>query len=338
MKLQRRAFFKQSAASLAVLPFFMSTKSSAASMESAKFVDVDGIRTSYFEGGSGDPMVLIHGGQCGSKVSANCWRPIFDHLASHFHLYAVDKLGQGYTDNPKSDAHYSMEAVIQHVHRFMKTLGIQNVNLVGHSRGALPAANIATEHPEMVQNLILFNSRTLAPDDPAADRRPRAAPPPPAAAPPPPTKGSIRQSLLSDPSVFHKDYVTDDYVEAELRVALLPKRKEAEKRMQELTSRWLKLNPEKVKENPRIGGRWWYDEVKRETWEGMKAGRLKAPTLLLWAHNDPPGRHTFGISLYNIISSVVDRTQLHVFNHCGHYAFQEYPGEVTEQMVSFIKG
>jgi len=44
-----------------------------------------------------------------------------------------------------------------------------------------------------------------------------------------------------------------------------------------------------------------------------------------------------GISLYNIISVVVDRTQLHVFNHCGHYAFQEYPHEVTEQMVSFIK-
>ena len=337
MKLQRRAFFKQSVAGLAVLPFFTSTKSYAAPMGNARFVDVDGIRTSYFEGGSGEPMVLVHGGHFGSTVSANCWRPIFDHLASHFHVYAVDKLGQGYTDNPKSDAHYSMEAVIQHLYRFMKTLGLQNVHLVGHSRGALPAAAVATEHPEMVENLILFNSRTLAPDDPAADRRLRAATPPPAAVTLPPTKESIRESLLSDPSVFHKDYVTDDFVEAELRVALLLKRKEAEKRMQELTSRWVKLNPEKVKENPRIGGRWWYDEVKRETLEGMKAGRLQAPTLLLWAHNDPPGRHTFGISLYNIISVVVDRTQLHVFNHCGHYAFQEYPHEVTEQMVSFIK-
>ena len=165
----------------------------------------------------------------------------------------VDKLGQGYTDNPRRDTDYTMAAVIQHLYRFIKTLGIQNVHLVGHSRGALPAAAVATEHPEMVENLILFNSRTLAPDDPAADRRPRAATPPPAAAPSPPTRESIRQSLLSNPSVFHKDYVTDDYVEAELRVALLPKRKEAEKKMLELTARWLQLNPEKVKENPRIG-------------------------------------------------------------------------------------
>lgn len=243
MKLQRRAFFKQSVAGLAVLPFFTSTKSYAAPMGSARFVDVDGIRTSYFEGGSGEPMVLVHGGHFGSTVSANCWRPIFDHLASHFHVYVVDKLGQGYTDNPESDAHYSMEAVIQHLYQFMKTLGVQNVHLVGHSRGALPAAAVATEHPEMVENLILFNSRTLAPDDPAADRRPRAATPPPAAVPSPPTRESIRQSLLSNPSVFHKEYVTDDYVEAELRVALLPKRKEAEKKMLELTARLGQAQP-----------------------------------------------------------------------------------------------
>ena len=62
MKLQRRAFFKQSVAGLAVLPFFASTKSDAAPMGNAQFVDVDGIRTSYFEGGSGEPMVLVHGG------------------------------------------------------------------------------------------------------------------------------------------------------------------------------------------------------------------------------------------------------------------------------------
>ena len=152
-------------------------------------------------------------------------------------MYVVDKLGQGYTDNPKSDAHYTMEAVIEHLYRFMKTLGIQKVHLVSHSRGALPAAAVATEDPEMVENLVLFNSRTLAPDDPAADRRPRAATPPPAAAPSPPSRESIRQSLLSNPSVFHKEYVTDAYVEAEFRVALLPKRKEAEQKMLELTDR-----------------------------------------------------------------------------------------------------
>jgi pimeloyl-ACP methyl ester carboxylesterase len=165
----RRVFLKQSVASLAVLPFFTSTRSYAAPMASSKFVDVDGIRTSYFEGGSGEALVLVHGGGFGSTSFANNWRPIFDHLASHFHVYALDKLGQGYTDNPRNDTDYSMEAVIRHVYRFLETLGIEKVHLVGQSRGGLPVARIAADHPELVENLVIFNSRTLAPDDPSLE-------------------------------------------------------------------------------------------------------------------------------------------------------------------------
>ena len=116
-------------------------------------------------------MLLVHGGGFGSTSFANNWRPIFDHLASHFHVYALDKLGQGYTDNPRNDTDYSMEAVIRHVYRFLETLGIEKVHLVGQSRGGLPVARIATDHPELVENLVIFNSRTLAPDDPTLPSR-----------------------------------------------------------------------------------------------------------------------------------------------------------------------
>ena len=62
---------------------------------------------------------------------------------------------------------------------------------------------------------------------------------------------------------------TDDYVEAELQVALLPKRKEAQDRMTWLTSEWVKQNPE----TPRGRGSWWYSQMKRETYERIQAGR-----------------------------------------------------------------
>lgn len=336
MSISRKVFLKRSVVGLAVLLFLASTNSWAAPMGDTQFVDVDGIRTGYVEGGSGEALVLIHGGGFGSSSHfSNNWRPIFDHLTPHFHVYAIDKLGQGYTDNPRSDAQYTMEAVIRHVYRFIETLGIQKVHLAGHSRGALPAARIATDHPEMVQNLILFNSRTLAPDQPAvAGRNPAATPALPAESPTP-TKESIREFWLT--RSYHHEFLTDEYVEAELRVSSLPKLQEAAERMNFLTSQWVKRNPEKMQENPRLRGRWWYDKVKQETLDRIRAGDLKTPTLLLWAHNDPPGRRTFGISLYNIISSVVDRTHLHVFNQCGHYAFAEYPREVADQIISFIR-
>ena len=332
MNFLRKGAIKHLAVNLVAWVFLISTVSYGASMGKAKSVDVDGVKTSYFEGGSGEAMVLVHGGSFGSTVSANCWSPIFDDLAAHFHVYVIDKLGQGYTDNPLEDADYTMAAVTRHIHRFMETVGIQKVHLVGHSRGALPAARIATDHPEMIENLILFNSGTLARDDSVPRSQNRSAATQPRAEPPPPSRESIRQSLLSNPSTYHMDYVTDDYVEAELDVALLPKLKEAQERMSQLTSEWVSQNP-----NSGSRGTWWYEQLKRETYERIQAGRLTSPTLIIWGFNDPSAGADLGINLYNKIASVLDRAEIHFFNQSGHYAFQEYPRETADVMVSFIK-
>ena len=334
MNFKRRVVAKNFVITLAAMAFLLSPLAYGESMGKAKTIVVDGITTSYFEGGSGEAMVLVHGGSFGSVVSANCWSPIFDDLTAHFHVYVIDKLGQGYTDNPANDADYTMMAVARHIHRFMETLGIQKVHLVGHSRGALPAARIATDHPEMIENLILFNSGTLARDD----STPRSPNPSGAAGatraePPPPTRETIRQALLSNPNTYHKGYVTDDYVEEELRVALLPKLKEAQKRMTRLTSEWVEQNPE----TPRGRGSWWYSQMKRETYERIQAGRLTSPTLIIWGFNDPSAPAELATNLYNKIAAVQDRAELHFFNQSGHYAFQEFPRETADLMVSFIR-
>ncbi len=86
MKFLRKVVIKHLGGSLAALAFLLSTMSYGAPMGKVKFVDVDGVRTSYFEGGSGEAMVLVHGGSFGSTVSANCWSPIFEDLAAHFHV------------------------------------------------------------------------------------------------------------------------------------------------------------------------------------------------------------------------------------------------------------
>ena len=41
------------------------------SLQGEKFVDVDGLRTRYWEGGSGEVVVLIHGGNFGATTSAD---------------------------------------------------------------------------------------------------------------------------------------------------------------------------------------------------------------------------------------------------------------------------
>jgi len=57
--------------------------------------------------------VLFHGGHFGSHDAADCaedWSLNFDGLAERFHVYAVDKIGQGFTDNPQRDEDYTMAA------------------------------------------------------------------------------------------------------------------------------------------------------------------------------------------------------------------------------------
>ena len=92
----------------------------------AKYIDIDGINTRYFEAGEGEPMVLIHGGQPGMASSAEIWFLNFDELAKKYHVYALDKLGQGYTDNPKVNEDYTMGAQVKHAVGFMNKLNISN--------------------------------------------------------------------------------------------------------------------------------------------------------------------------------------------------------------------
>ena len=347
MKLSR-CFLERFAKGIGTLLLLLSTTSYSAvasgtqSWGESKFVDVDGIRTHYFEAGSGEAMLLVHGGHYGMEGSALGWMPVFTHLAAHFNVIAIDKLGMGLTDKPASDEEYTMQATVQHLYKFMETLGIDQVHLVGHSRGALPVANIAMNHPELVKTLTLFDTNTLAPGDPPA-RGPNL----PSFEGSPPTiesKESIRQRVLTTSSTFHKNFVIDEYVEASFETASKgwKKIREVAVRFDALRKRFIELNPEKVQARPALannsGTGWWLYEVKDETLAALKAGRLKTPTAIIWGFNDPTGTsrpHGLGLELFELVSKSVDRAQLHFINLAGHAPYRLYPREVTHLIVGF---
>ena len=138
------------------------------SPESEKYVDVAGIMTRYFERGSGESMLLIHGGQAGSAgFAAWSWMPNFDALSNNFRVIALDRIGQGYTDNPKNDESYEnyYQTVVDHVWGFIEKLNLKNIHLVGHSQGGWPATRIALDHPDIIKSLTIVDSATAAPAD-----------------------------------------------------------------------------------------------------------------------------------------------------------------------------
>ena len=78
-------------------------------------------------------------------------------------MFAIDKLGQGYTGNPKSDDDYTMAAVVEHAYLTLRTLGIGGAHLIGHSRGGYLTCRLTVDHPELVRSCIIVDSNTCAP-------------------------------------------------------------------------------------------------------------------------------------------------------------------------------
>jgi 2-hydroxy-6-oxonona-2,4-dienedioate hydrolase len=342
---RRRDLLKAAAASVA-LPLIGSAAEAAPKPKSydsklmgePKFIDVDGIRTRYFEGGAGEAMVLVHGGQWPATASADGWAAIFDHLAEHFHVYAFDKLGMGFTDLPKSDADFSMDAVNRHTAGFVKALGLSKLVMVGHSRGALPAARFVVDHPDLVSHFVIFDTNALASDN--IKMAERSDPPP---LKEPPTREKLREESMRSPLSYRKDFITDAYIEAQFRIASLPKTQEADRRFRAAKEKWIRDNPAKMKEDPRLGNNtgavaWWMIDSKHETLDLIRAGKLKAPTIMIWGWNDAFAPYTLGLDAMETISKVVERAELHMINHASHFVFAEHPEEATRLIVNFVEG
>jgi pimeloyl-ACP methyl ester carboxylesterase len=131
----------------------------------SKFITVDGYRTHYLESGSAGqpPLVLVHGANMQVGLGSDRWFPNLIPLGERFHVFAVDELGGGETDPPRNIAdigHLRVRA--EHVLAFVEALGVGPVHLLGQSQGAWIAAYIALRRPDLVAELILVDSASLA--------------------------------------------------------------------------------------------------------------------------------------------------------------------------------
>lgn len=123
----------------------------------SEFVTVDGHRLHYQVGGSGRPVLLIHG--LGSRAAD--WANLIPALLNGGHrVYAVDLLGYGLSDKPK-DGNYSIASQALLVEHFLAQQHLPQVDLAGWSMGGWIAMRVALQHPEQVRRLVLFDSAGL---------------------------------------------------------------------------------------------------------------------------------------------------------------------------------
>jgi 2-hydroxymuconate-semialdehyde hydrolase len=264
-------------------------------------VDVGGIGTNYIEAGEGPPLVLIHGSGPGVTAYAN-WRGVIPAFAEHFHCYAPDMVGFGYTDCPAEISDFTMDVWVDHILGFLDVMGIEKAHFIGNSFGGALTLALATRHPQRVERIVLMGAAGLP--------------------------FPITQGLLDvwgyEPSVeamrglmhtfaHNAGLVTEDIVRSRYEASIRPGAQEA----------YARLFPE-----PR--------QPKLDRLATSEDALRAMPHQVLAVH----GREDVIVPLAQSIkfNQLIPNSELHVFGGCGHWTQIEKRDRFIALVTPFLKG
>jgi haloacetate dehalogenase len=120
------------------------------------------ILISYQMGGSGPPLLLLHG----FPQTKMIWHRVAPALAKHFTVIASDLRGYGASSKPQGLADhstYSKRAMASDQAQLMNALGFSHYGVLGHDRGGRVAHRLALDYGKQVNKLMVLDiSPTLA--------------------------------------------------------------------------------------------------------------------------------------------------------------------------------
>jgi pimeloyl-ACP methyl ester carboxylesterase len=116
------------------------------------YAPVNGLKLYYEIRGSGQPLILLHGGVVGITM----FGPNLDALAEKRQVIAVELQGHGHTTD--IDRPLSFEAMADDVDALMKNLGIEQADVMGYSLGGGVALQTAIRHPGRVRKLVVVSA------------------------------------------------------------------------------------------------------------------------------------------------------------------------------------
>lgn len=140
--------------------------------EASQFMDMgDGVRVHYRDQGVGAArtLVLVHG----YASSLHTWEPWVQALGAEFRMITLDLPGHGLTAAPKGyAANLSGSTYSDLVDAFMAKMGVEKAVVIGSSMGGGVAWNVAIDHPERVEGLVLVGASGWPQDANHVDERP----------------------------------------------------------------------------------------------------------------------------------------------------------------------
>ena len=117
---------------------------------------VDGHAVRFRRGGSGPPLLLLHG----NPQTHAMWHRVAPRLAERFTVVCPDIRGYGFSAKPAPSpdhAPYAKREMCRDALGLMRALGHPRFQLVSHDRGARVAHRLALDHPEAVERLCVMD-------------------------------------------------------------------------------------------------------------------------------------------------------------------------------------
>lgn len=115
------------------------------------YAPVNGLKLYYEIYGSGEPLVLLHGG----LGAIGMFGPVLQDLATKRQVIAVELQGHGHTADIGRPITY--EAMADDIAALLKYLHIEKTDIMGYSFGGGTAIQTTIRHPELIRKLVVVS-------------------------------------------------------------------------------------------------------------------------------------------------------------------------------------
>lgn len=267
--------------------------------EIAKSVQTGAFQTNYHDVGEGYPVVMLHGSGPGVTAWAN-WNKLFPLLKGDFRLLAPDMVGFGFTERPENPV-YNMNNWVQQTIDFFDALKIEKANLIGNSFGGALALTMATKYPERVHKLVLMGSMGVSfPITYGLDRVWGYTP------------SLANMEELLEIFTYDHSFATKELVKTRYESSMQPGFQESFSSM--------------------------FPAPRQQGVEGMASNEnyirnIPHETLVVHGRED----RVIPIETSLKLVRLIDKAQLHVFGHCGHWTQIEHSEEFADLVRCFFK-
>jgi pimeloyl-ACP methyl ester carboxylesterase len=121
-------------------------------------VQVAGLAVRYWEGGSGEPLFIVH-----HDIGNQGWTPFYDALAASFRVIVPELPGYGKSDRPAWARHPRDIAALMNL--MLDALEVDSTVLVGLGFGGWIAAEMAIMNQRRIRRLVLVGAMGIQPSE-----------------------------------------------------------------------------------------------------------------------------------------------------------------------------